>query len=157
MTNLTPAIYGAAPKDLGEMKLDTSEMMFWIYLPIKMPGTYSEQLPNLGRYSDGHAHCYGCGYRAGVGCNLRKPIGRFGIQRYQGSQRLRSASARQAVLAGRCQKPCPHPSVPEPQWNFAAPLNDDQSAPGVVTEEITAPDQTFRPSSHNSGVSFYYF
>ncbi|SCY05226.1 hypothetical protein [Rhizobium sp. NFACC06-2] len=45
MTNLTPAIYGAAPKDLGEMKLDTSEMMFWLYLPIKMPGTYSEQLP----------------------------------------------------------------------------------------------------------------
>lgn len=45
MTKLTPAIYGAPPKDLGELKLDTSEMMFWLYLPIKMPGTYSEQLP----------------------------------------------------------------------------------------------------------------
>ncbi len=42
---VTPAIYGAAPKDLGELKLDTSEMMFWLYLPIKMPGTVAEQLP----------------------------------------------------------------------------------------------------------------
>lgn len=38
MTKYTPAIYGAAPVDLGEFKLDTSEMMFWLYLPIKMPG-----------------------------------------------------------------------------------------------------------------------
>ncbi|MDH0613354.1 MULTISPECIES: hypothetical protein [unclassified Agrobacterium] len=45
MTKLTPTIYGAAPKDLGELKLDTSEMMFWLYLPIKMPGTVAEQLP----------------------------------------------------------------------------------------------------------------
>jgi len=42
---VTPAIYGAAPKDLGELKLDTSEMMFWLYLPIKMPGTLAERLP----------------------------------------------------------------------------------------------------------------
>lgn len=39
MTKFTPAIYGAAPKDLGELKLDTSEMMFWLYLPIKMPSS----------------------------------------------------------------------------------------------------------------------
>lgn len=45
MTQFTPAIYGAAPKDLGELKLDTSEMMFWLYLPIKMPGKYMEALP----------------------------------------------------------------------------------------------------------------
>lgn len=45
MTKLTPAIYGAAPKDLGELKLDTSEMMFWLYLPIKMPGKLAETLP----------------------------------------------------------------------------------------------------------------
>lgn len=50
MTKLTPAIYGAAPKDLGELKLDTSEMMFWLYCPIKMPASirpgyaYPEQL-----------------------------------------------------------------------------------------------------------------
>lgn len=36
---LTPAIYGAAPKDLGCIELDTSEMMFWLYLPIKMPAS----------------------------------------------------------------------------------------------------------------------
>lgn len=51
MTKLTPAIYGAAPKDLGELKLDTSEMMFWLYLPIKMPGTFLPELPeNLRQY-----------------------------------------------------------------------------------------------------------
>jgi hypothetical protein len=33
----TPAIYGAAPKLLGEFEFDTSEMMFWLYCPIKLP------------------------------------------------------------------------------------------------------------------------
>lgn len=48
---VTPAIYGAAPKDLGELRLDTSEMMFWLYLPIKMPGTFLPVLPaNLQQY-----------------------------------------------------------------------------------------------------------
>jgi hypothetical protein len=49
----TPAIYGAAPVDLGEFKLDTSEMMFWLYLPIKMPGRVGTKLPpQLEKYDD---------------------------------------------------------------------------------------------------------
>ncbi|GGD97845.1 hypothetical protein [Rhizobium anhuiense] len=51
MAKLTPAIYGAAPVDLGCMELDTSEMMFWLYLPIKMPGQFMPKLPaNLKKY-----------------------------------------------------------------------------------------------------------
>lgn len=51
MTKITPAIYGAAPKDVGELRLDTSEMMFWLYLPIKMPGQFLTRLPdNLQQY-----------------------------------------------------------------------------------------------------------
>ncbi|SCW77220.1 hypothetical protein SAMN02927900_04785 [Rhizobium mongolense subsp. loessense] len=45
MTKLTPSIYGAAPNDLGCHDLDTSEMMFWLYLPIKMPGWFEPTLP----------------------------------------------------------------------------------------------------------------
>ncbi|MBY3335475.1 hypothetical protein HFN99_00820 [Rhizobium laguerreae] len=51
MAKLTPAIYGAAPVDLGCMELDTSEMMFWLYLPIKIPGQFMPKLPaNLKKY-----------------------------------------------------------------------------------------------------------
>jgi hypothetical protein len=51
MTKFTPAIYGAAPVDLGEFKLDTSEMMFWLYLPIKMPGEVWTMVPaQLDKY-----------------------------------------------------------------------------------------------------------
>ncbi|MGY5795171.1 hypothetical protein ACXHXM_34010 len=51
-TKFTPAIYGAAPKDLGLLKLDTSEMMFWLYLPIKMPDEVLTVLPEtLGKYA----------------------------------------------------------------------------------------------------------
>lgn len=46
MTKFTPAIYGDAPVDLGLLNLDTSEMMFWLYLPIKVPGTSFERLPD---------------------------------------------------------------------------------------------------------------
>jgi hypothetical protein len=45
MTKFTPAIYGAAPVDLGCFDLDTSEMMFWLYLPIKMPGQFQPTVP----------------------------------------------------------------------------------------------------------------
>jgi hypothetical protein len=45
MTKFTPAIYGAAPVDLGFFDLDTSEMMFWLYLPIKMPGQFQPTVP----------------------------------------------------------------------------------------------------------------
>ncbi len=45
MTEFTPAIYGAAPKDLGLIELDTSEMMFWLYAPIKVPGMWMETPP----------------------------------------------------------------------------------------------------------------
>ncbi|WHO79735.1 hypothetical protein [Rhizobium leguminosarum] len=51
MAKLTPAVYGAAPVDLGCIELDTSEMMFWLYLPIKMPGQFMPKLPaNLKKY-----------------------------------------------------------------------------------------------------------
>jgi hypothetical protein len=46
MTKFTPAIYGAAPVDLGEFDLDTSEMMFWLYCPIKIPGKVAEIYPD---------------------------------------------------------------------------------------------------------------
>ncbi len=45
MTHLTPSIYGAAPKELGRIELDTSEMMFWLYCPIKMAGARYDTLP----------------------------------------------------------------------------------------------------------------
>ncbi|MGZ2448537.1 hypothetical protein ACVIRO_001291 [Rhizobium ruizarguesonis] len=45
MTNFTPYIYGAEPKDLGRFDLDTAEMMFWLYTPIKMPGMWMETPP----------------------------------------------------------------------------------------------------------------
>ncbi len=51
MTTQTPAIYGAAPKNLGQMDFDTSEMMFWLYCPIKTPGmTFEELPPNLAKF-----------------------------------------------------------------------------------------------------------
>jgi hypothetical protein len=46
MTKLTPAIYGAAPVDLGRVDLDVSEMMFWLYCPIKIPGAIAEHYPD---------------------------------------------------------------------------------------------------------------
>lgn len=46
MSQLTPAIYGAPAKDLGCIELDTSEMMFWLYCPIKMPGSFFPSLPD---------------------------------------------------------------------------------------------------------------
>jgi hypothetical protein len=53
MTTFTPAIYGAAPKDLGRLDLDTAEMMFWLYLPIKMPGKRGDTLPaQLQKFDD---------------------------------------------------------------------------------------------------------
>ncbi|WP_051447587.1 hypothetical protein [Rhizobium leguminosarum] len=45
MTTFTPAIYGAEPKDLGRLDLDTAEMMFWLYTPIKLPGMWMETPP----------------------------------------------------------------------------------------------------------------
>jgi hypothetical protein len=46
MTKFTPAIYGAAPVDLGLVDLDVSEMMFWLYCPIKIPGAIAEHYPD---------------------------------------------------------------------------------------------------------------
>jgi hypothetical protein len=45
MTKFTDAIYGSAPVNLGRIELDTSEMMFWLYLPVKMPKQDHEVLP----------------------------------------------------------------------------------------------------------------
>lgn len=51
MTNTTPAIYGNAPKNLGQMDFDTSEMMFWLYCPIKLPDMLGVKLPpNLQKF-----------------------------------------------------------------------------------------------------------
>jgi hypothetical protein len=44
--------YGTAPKDLGLIDLKPTEMMFWLYLPIKLPGRVAEELPkNLMQFS----------------------------------------------------------------------------------------------------------
>lgn len=34
-----PVIYGEAPIDLGQIDLSPTEMLFWLYCPIKLPGT----------------------------------------------------------------------------------------------------------------------
>lgn len=37
--------YGNPPKELGKFDLDVGQMMFYLYLPIKMKATYSWELP----------------------------------------------------------------------------------------------------------------
>lgn len=34
-----PKIYGTAPINLGQLDLNPTEMLFWLYCPIKLPGT----------------------------------------------------------------------------------------------------------------------
>ena len=46
----TPKIYGGAPKDLGHIAIDTSEMMYWLYCPIKKPQSPLVIPPNLDRF-----------------------------------------------------------------------------------------------------------
>lgn len=41
----TDAIYGALPIDLGLVELSPTEMMFWLYCPIKFPGMLSVAAP----------------------------------------------------------------------------------------------------------------
>jgi hypothetical protein len=41
----TDAIYGELPQDLGPVELDHHEMMFWMYCPIKVPGTDQTVIP----------------------------------------------------------------------------------------------------------------
>lgn len=49
---LTDAIYGSPPVDMGIAPLSPSEMMFWLYCPIKMPGTRVFTIPdNLQQFS----------------------------------------------------------------------------------------------------------
>ncbi len=49
----TPAIYGAPPKVLGTIEFDTSEMMFWLYCSVKLPGNYSFTIPdNLKKFAE---------------------------------------------------------------------------------------------------------
>lgn len=49
----TPAIYGAPPKSLGIHEFDTSEMMFWLYCPIKLPNSFNFELPdNLKKFAE---------------------------------------------------------------------------------------------------------
>lgn len=48
---MTDAIYGAPPVDLGLIDLSPVEMMFWLYCPIKMPGWISTVIPpNLEQF-----------------------------------------------------------------------------------------------------------
>lgn len=44
--NKTPHIYGAAPVDLGLVDLNPTEMMFWLYCPIKLSGGPEESIPD---------------------------------------------------------------------------------------------------------------
>ena len=49
---MTDAIYGAPPVDLGLIDLSPVEMMFWLYCPIKLPGMMSVSAPdNLKQFS----------------------------------------------------------------------------------------------------------
>lgn len=48
---MTDAIYGAAPRDLGEIDLSPTEMMFWLYCPISLPGLAHVVVPeNLRQF-----------------------------------------------------------------------------------------------------------
>ena len=48
---MTDAIYGAPPVDLGQIDLSPTEMMFWLYCPIKLPGQIGVTMPsNLERF-----------------------------------------------------------------------------------------------------------
>lgn len=42
---MTDKIYGAQPKNLGIVELDPTEMMFWMYCPIKTPGMLDTVIP----------------------------------------------------------------------------------------------------------------
>lgn len=47
-----PKLYGNAPKDLGLIDLSPKEMMFWLYCPIKLPGTGLIIPDNLLQFED---------------------------------------------------------------------------------------------------------
>lgn len=42
----TEAIYGELPIDLGFIDLSPVEMMFWLYCPIKLPGSHALSIPD---------------------------------------------------------------------------------------------------------------
>lgn len=42
--------YGALPKDLGPIDITPTEMMFWMYLPISVPGHHSFVVPDNVRH-----------------------------------------------------------------------------------------------------------
>jgi len=58
----TPEIYGTAPVDLGLIDLSPTEMMFWLYCPIKLPYGHGAVPENLLQYRPlieaVHADCY---------------------------------------------------------------------------------------------------
>lgn len=45
-TALNAKIYGTAPLDLGKIDISPAEMMFWLYCPIKMPGSTEIVMPS---------------------------------------------------------------------------------------------------------------
>jgi hypothetical protein len=45
-------MYGQAPKDLGLIDLSPSEMMFWLYCPIKLPNGFEAVPDNLEQFND---------------------------------------------------------------------------------------------------------
>jgi hypothetical protein len=46
-------MYGKLPRDLGLIDISPNEMMFWMYLPISLPGSMSWRVPsNLEQFDD---------------------------------------------------------------------------------------------------------
>lgn len=45
-----PKLYGRQPVDLGLIDLSPTEMMFWLYCPIKVPGRSAVIPPNLAQF-----------------------------------------------------------------------------------------------------------
>ena len=43
---VTRTVYGALPKDLGLIDISNEEMMFWMYCPVKLPGTINYHIPD---------------------------------------------------------------------------------------------------------------
>lgn len=59
---MTNSYYGRPPVDLGFIDVIGDEMMFWLYLPIKMPGSMMRYPPQLDEFLPLiSAVCYDCG------------------------------------------------------------------------------------------------
>ncbi len=77
----TPHIYGEAPKNLGQFDFDTSEMMFWLYCPIKLPNGRRCLPDNLKKFDKFVQYC------------IEDLINEFGIDRWENSYVYLSAKS----------------------------------------------------------------